>query len=150
MSTSNWKPNDWIRLVALIGAFGLFALGAWMLYHGIAAEGVVDLKSSILSGTLKSSSAGLYICFLALFVIVFVLVSLITPRSDSKPAQKSRAKRLMPVFWGLLAAIGVCAIGIALLDSSARSGFSITIGVLTMLLVAIVNSLLRMVANEDA
>lgn len=78
MDTSrNWTPNDWIRLVALIGAFGLFGLGAWMLFLGIAAEGTIDLKSSILSGTIKASSAGLYICFFALFIIVFVLASLL-------------------------------------------------------------------------
>jgi hydrogenase-4 membrane subunit HyfE len=151
MSTSRgWSPNDWIRLVALIGGFGLFLLGSWMLYHGIVAEGIVDLKSSILSGTLKSSSAGLYICFLALFIIVFVLVSLITPRTPTEQKHTSRARRLMPMFWGLLAALAVCAIAMAVLDSSARFGFSMAIGVITMLLVAVVTAMLRIVANEDA
>src|SRR2546430_9538709 len=73
-----WKPNDWLRLISLIGAFGLFGVGSWMLFQRISAEGFVDLKSTLLSGTLKTSSAGLYICFFALFILIFVLVTLVS------------------------------------------------------------------------
>ena len=52
----HWKPNDWLRLISLVGAFGLFGVGSWMLFRGISAEGIVDLKSTLLSGTLKASS----------------------------------------------------------------------------------------------
>ena len=85
-SGNHWKPNDWIRLAAVIGAFALFGIGAWMLFQGISAEGVVDLKSSILSGTIKASSAGLYVCFFALFIIVFVLATLLTSSTPPLPA----------------------------------------------------------------
>jgi hypothetical protein len=78
-----WKPNDWLRLISLVGAFTLFGVGSWMLFQGISAEGVVDLKSTLLSGTLKASSVGLYVCFFALFIIIFVLVTLVTPRRES-------------------------------------------------------------------
>ena len=121
-----------------------------MLFHGISAEGAVDLKSSILSGTLKTSSAGLYICFFALFIIVFVLVSLLTPSKERAPGAKSRAARLMPMFWGLLAAIGLCTVGGALSEGGARTIFQIGTGFLFMPLVAVVTAMIRMTANEDA
>jgi quinol-cytochrome oxidoreductase complex cytochrome b subunit len=139
MDTGNhWKPNDCIRLVALIGAFVLFGIGAWMLYQGISAEGVVDLKSSFLSGTISSSSAGLFMCFFALFIIVFVLTTL---RSSSNSPQP-RTRRLMAMFWGLLVAVGFCAVGAAVVtDPGGRLGFITAVSVLSMSLVAVVVSL---------
>jgi hypothetical protein len=122
MDTENhWKPNDWIRLAALVGAFVLFGIGAWMLFQGISAEGVVDLKSSVLSGTIKASSAGLYMCFFALFIIVVVLATLLTPSNRPTSSARSRVQRLMPVFWGLLVGLGLCAVGSALTEASART-----------------------------
>lgn len=70
-----WEPNDVIRLVALIGAMVLFAMGAYMMLQGISAEGAIDIKSSVVSGSLKTGSAGLFIVFLAFLMIVFVLFS---------------------------------------------------------------------------
>ncbi len=35
---TRWTPTDWLKLVALVGGFCLFALGAWILHLGIAAE----------------------------------------------------------------------------------------------------------------
>jgi hypothetical protein len=146
-----WTPNDWMRLTALLGGLGLFCLGAWMLFQGIVAEGTVDLKSSVLSGTIKASSAGLYICFFSLFIIVFVLVTLLAPtRAEVTPGARSRASRLMPVFWGLLIALGVSVLAAALLPSGTAFGFSLAIGVLMATLSSVVFALLRMVNEDDA
>ncbi|RFC30752.1 MAG: hypothetical protein DID91_2727704777 [Candidatus Nitrotoga sp. MKT] len=149
MDTSrNWTPNDWIRLVALIGAFGLFGLGAWMLFLGIAAEGTIDLKSSILSGTIKASSAGLYICFFALFIIVFVLASLLSLPRSSSTSPASRARRLMPIFWGMLGALVLCAIAAAFTPQGARTGLIMVITTLTMGIIPVVIDIVRVVSND--
>jgi hypothetical protein len=121
-----------------------------MLFQGISAEGVVDLKSSVLSGTIRASSAGLYMCFFALFIIVFVLATLLTPSNNPTTSAKSRAHRLMPVFWGLLVSLGLCAVGGALTEASARTSFSLAIGVLLMALITVVTSMVRMTAEDDA
>jgi hypothetical protein len=55
---------DVIRLVALLGAILLFALGAFMMWQGISAEGAIDIRSSVLSGSIKTGSTGLFIAFL--------------------------------------------------------------------------------------
>lgn len=69
-----WEPSDVLRLVALIGALVMFGIGAFMMWQGISAEGAIDIKSSVLSGSIKTGSAGLFIAFLSFAVIVFVLV----------------------------------------------------------------------------
>jgi len=149
----HWSPNDLICLVALIGGFSLFGLGAWMLFQGIAAEGTVDLKSTVLSGTLKTTSAGLYICFFALFIIIFVLVLQLSPSksSDAKATPtRSRSSRLMPVFWGLLVALAGSALGVSFAPEGSRTGFSMAVGVLVPTFAAVVFALLRMASDDDA
>src|SRR5713226_4573970 len=137
-SPAHWKPNDWLRLIALLGAFGLFGVGSWMLFRGISAEGFVDLKSSLLSGSLRASSAGLYICFFALFIIVFVLVTLVTPRREGAAKATGRARRLASVFWALLFALAACGLGVAFLPEGFRSFAGIPIGILSFSLASVV------------
>lgn len=105
-----WEPQDVIRLIALIGAIGLFCLGDAMMWQGISAEGAIDLKSSVLSGSLKTGSAGLFIAFLSFFVMVFVLSGVSHKASSfasSRTDERSRFKRLLPVFFVLLIALAV-------------------------------------------
>jgi hypothetical protein len=149
-SPSHWKPNDWLRLIALLGAFGLFGVGSWMLFRGISAEGFVDLKSSLLSGTLRASSAGLYICFFALFIIVFVLVTLVTPPREGAAKAKGRARRLAPVFWALLFALAACGLGIAFLPEGFRGFAGIPIGVLSFSLASVVVAMIRMTYDDNS
>jgi hypothetical protein len=147
---SRWTPNDWIRITALVGALGLFGLGSWMLFQGIAAEGSIDLKSSVLSGTIKASSAGLYVCFFALFIIVFVLTTLLAPtRARATTSTATRTSKLMPVFWGLLGALGAAVVSAAVLPEGARTGISIALGVLTMSFTSVVFAIIRAI-NDDA
>jgi hypothetical protein len=81
----NWGPNDVIRLAALIGSMVLFGVGAYMMFQGIGAEGAIDIKSSVVSGSLKTGSAGLFIVFLSFLVIVVVLLSPAKPRKEGTP-----------------------------------------------------------------
>jgi hypothetical protein len=155
MSTeTRWTPTDWLKLVALVGGFCLFALGAWILHLGIAAEGVVDIKSTIVSGTLKTASAGLFLCFFAFLVIIFSLVSLYTPskpRTNSKPGStKSKSEKLRPFFWALLAGVIFSAIGAAVTDAGARLGFISVVSTLGMALIFLIAAIVRIVVDEDA
>ena len=105
-----WEPADVIRLVALIGAFFLSALGAYMMWRGIAAEGAVDIKSSVLSGSVKTGSAGLFIVFFAFGIILFVLASLSSKaaQANMSPAKsRSKTHQLAWAFWGVLASLVV-------------------------------------------
>jgi hypothetical protein len=146
-----WTPTDWLKLVALLGGFGLFVLGAYMLYLGIAAEGVVDIKTSLFSGTLKTASAGLYICFFSLIVIVFALVSLYTPQKPDlqpKAVAKSRPEKLQPLFWGLLIGVIICAIGAAMTEAGARTVFISAGTTMGMGLLFLIAAIVRMTMNE--
>jgi|GEM_PF-2692712 len=148
--TQRWTPNDWLRLIGLAGGFGLFVLGTKMVYQGISTEGHVDLKSVVLSGTLRTTSAGIYICFFALFIIVFVLATLLTPPKPSQAHSIGRAHRLKSVFWGLLAGIGACGLGAAYLPEGFRTVSSIALGVLAMCLVSVVTAMIRMTYDDGA
>ncbi|MBX3628002.1 MAG: hypothetical protein KF892_23540 [Rhizobacter sp.] len=141
-----WEPHDVIRLVALIGAIALFCLGGAMMWQGVAAEGTIDLKSSVISGSLKTGSAGLFIAFLAFVVIVSVLAGAHkSPQSQPQQAtDRSRFKRLLPVFFVLLVAL---AASVAL----ASAGYAIFIGLSLLcglLLVIVVVALLTFLEEE--
>ena len=137
---SQWKPNDVIRLVALLGGFSLFGVGAYMLSLGVHASGHVDLKASVLSGTLQTSSAGLYVCFFSLFIVVFVLTtaSIASPSEGAPP--KSAKFRLFGALVGMLTLALAAA---AVVPSESRVGFTFAITVLLMLIIAAVTSILR-------
>lgn len=72
----------------------MFALGAFMMWQGISAEGAIDIRSSILSGSVKSGSAGLFIAFLSFVVIVFVLTSTNHNRSYVPAVNLTKTKRI--------------------------------------------------------
>jgi hypothetical protein len=120
---SHWKPNDWIRLTALIGGFVLFVFGAVMLYQGVVAQGDIDLKSTFLSGTIKAASAGLYVCFFSVFIIVFVLATLVVPTNRQSPDVKSPHQQLTKMILVVFGILLFCAVGAALTVDTARAGF---------------------------
>ena len=104
----NWRPSDITRLVALIGALALFIIGALMMRAGIAAEGAIDVSSAVLSGSIKTGSAGLFVVFLSFLMIAFVLLTL--DRKDQGSAglvSHKSSRRLGHLVWGLLAAVVV-------------------------------------------
>lgn len=102
-----WKPADVVRLIAMLGAFILFCIGVLMMWKGIAVEGAIDIKSSVLSGTIKTASAGLFVAFLSFVVIIFVLTTMgghVWPaESQVSKDQKTGLKGFVLAFWILLA-----------------------------------------------
>lgn len=102
-----WEPTDIIRLVALLGGFFLCALGAYLMWLGVGAEGTVDIKSSVLSGTVKTGSAGLFIIFFGFSIVLFVLATLTAKASISSispTARHSKAKAIGRAFAALFVA----------------------------------------------
>ena len=101
-----WEPSDIIRLAALIGGLLLCALGAYLMWLGVGAEGAVDIKSSVLSGTIKTGSAGLFTLFFGFGIIIFVLATLNAKSQNatlSFAERKSKTKQISYAFWGVLA-----------------------------------------------
>ena len=101
-----WEPADIIRLTALVGGFLLCGSGGILMWLGVGAEGVVDIKSSILSGTVQTGSAGLFTLFFGFGIIIFVLATLSvksTNASLSVAQRKSRTRQITFAFWGILA-----------------------------------------------
>lgn len=96
-----WEPADIIRFTALIGGFLLCGLGALLMWLGVGAEGAVDIRSSLLSGTIKTGSAGLFTLFFGFGIIVFVLLSLTVKSANTHLTQvqrKSRTKHIAQAF----------------------------------------------------
>ena len=64
-----------------------------MVVQGIEAEGTIDIKSSILSGSLESGSAGLFVLLLAFFLVVLAMapnLSKLIDKDDSHSPAKSK------------------------------------------------------------
>ena len=98
---------------------------------------------------IQETSAGLYICFFALFIIVFVLVTFVTPPKETAAKAQGRARRLTSVFWELLFALAACGLGLAFLPEGFRSFAGIAMGVLSVSLSSVVVALIR-IAYEDS
>ncbi|MBT8763096.1 hypothetical protein KFV02_04035 [Desulfohalobiaceae bacterium Ax17] len=81
-----WEIGHIFRLIVLIAGLAFFCTGIWMINSGIKAEGSVDIKSAIVSGTVKSGNAGLFIVVLAFLLMVFSLPGLRRSKPDeTKP-----------------------------------------------------------------
>jgi hypothetical protein len=97
-----------------------------MIRSGINAEGIIDIKSSILSGSLKSGNAGLFVCFFGFMLSCFSLLAGILPQSLSKEtikADRHRVKFALIVFFSLLGAAILCAIITAYTTGDAQGLF---------------------------
>lgn len=82
-----FEPADIIRFAALVGGFLLCALGALLMWLGVGAEGAVDIKSAVLSGSIKTGSAGLFTLFFGFGIIIFVLGSLNAKSANASLSQ---------------------------------------------------------------
>jgi hypothetical protein len=74
-------------LILLVAAIVFFAIGLWMIYSGIKAEGTIDIKSVVVSGTVKSGSAGIFVAVLSFMLMVFSLPGI--SRGDQEGATRT-------------------------------------------------------------
>lgn len=133
------------RIIALMGAFIMFAIGAVMMWQGISAEGTIDIKSSILSGSIQTGSAGLFISFLSFFIIAMVLLLTGVNKKETENEVQQRHKRAMPIFWALL----ICFVtSTTLAVSGYGAGFGIAAGALGFLLFMSVVAILTYIESE--
>ena len=69
-----WTPKEIRKLIALLSGIGLEIAGIILLLNQVQSTGIIDISSSIISGKIQSGSAGLLLCFLGLFVIIFSII----------------------------------------------------------------------------
>lgn len=69
-----WTPKEIRKLIALLCGVGIEIAGVWLLVNQIQTTGSIDISSGLISGKIQSGSAGLLICFLGLFVIIFSII----------------------------------------------------------------------------
>jgi hypothetical protein len=86
------KPTfeQMMRLLLLLSGIAFFGVGVWMIRAGIKAEGSIDIRSEMLSGSIKTGSAGLFLTFFSFFMIVASVLfsrrpAVVRPRSDKSP-----------------------------------------------------------------
>jgi energy-converting hydrogenase Eha subunit E len=107
-----WQPSDILRLIALVGGFLLCGLGAYLMWLGVGAEGSVDIKSSILSGSVKTGSAGLFLIFFGGAIVMFVLATLgasAGAKSATPVVRKTTAHSIGVAFFVVLTALVLAA-----------------------------------------
>ena len=125
-----WQPSDILKLIALLGGFALCGLGAFMMWLGIGAEGSVDIKSSVLSGSIKTGSAGLFLIFFGAAIVMFVLASLgasASAKSASPITRKAKSHTIGIAFFVVLIALIVSA-------AFGAAGYGAGFGILAMFL----------------
>lgn len=141
----NYTPKDIIKIIAIIGAFIMFGVGALMMWNGVSAEGTIDLKSPFLTGSLKTGSAGLFISFLSFFIISLVVFSLGEKEQKQHAKNSPPSKKILQMFWGLLTLTTISGTLAALGFGSLFVGLSVGLG---FLLFVVVIALLAFLENE--
>jgi len=141
--------NDMLRLIALIAAIVFFAIGIWMIVNGISAEGFIDIKSALVSGSLKTGSAGLFIVLIAFILAVFALVpSLSFGRSLGVPTikEKSRLKKALHVFYILCGGLVLSVLGAIFIKGEVKALFilgSVAIGFIIFIWLFFISSIIE-------
>ncbi len=92
-------------------AVGLFIIGSIMIWNDVQAEGTIDIKSTIIVGSVKSGSAGILLVFIA-FVLLLTLLLLTSKKPHSSSLKTSAVNKLgNSIKWIFLALIvSVCLI----------------------------------------
>lgn len=101
-----------------------------MMGFGIAAEGAIDIKSTVISGSIKTASAGLFILFFAFAIIVYVLASLGASHLAQSRNLSSPLRNIGMAFWG---ALSTCFIAGTLGALDFGAGFGLLAGFLAIL-----------------
>jgi hypothetical protein len=123
--------SDLLRVIAMLSGIVLLFVGIDMIRDGLSAEGTIDIKSSLFSGSLKTGSSGLFVCFFGFMIVGLALLSTVarTEKSGEGPsASTMRVKFALTVFFGLLAS----AIGCALLATSVTGDLQGLFGLLAL------------------
>jgi len=77
-----WTPTEVRKTIGLICGLGFITWGAIMMVEKITANGTFEIKSSLLEGKLESGSAGLFLIFVGLFIVIFSMLN--SNRDESK------------------------------------------------------------------
>ena len=95
-----------MRLLLLLSGVVFFGVGVWMIQAGIKAEGSIDIRSEVLSGSLKTGSAGLFVTFFSFFMILASVLFSKAPafsRPKAKESPSSPVRILVKILFTLYA-----------------------------------------------
>ena len=134
MPTPNWSVREWLLVITLIGGFLVFFCGIALMIAGTNAEGIIDLKSSVVSGSIKTGSAGLFVCVFGLSLVITTLVlglreRVHQPLQTRQSSRESIGKLIIGLGFGFTVCVGIA----GLLPSGENTGFvagAIAFGVL--------------------
>ena len=121
-----WTPSDIIKLCTNIGGIIIFLWGLYLLAQDISADGTINITTIFASGEISSGSAGLFVIFLATFLILISNFSLTRVSKDKKKKRKYSTEftRSLIAFTVVLFAIFICIGGFAWSQDEIRSVFA--------------------------
>lgn len=103
----NKQPIDPYRMVGLIAGIVFFGIGIYLVLHGVAAEGTIDIQSTILSGKITAGSAGLFVLFFSFFIIMLSILlghHIRVPLNTDQHDQDNIRRLFSKVFYSLVVA----------------------------------------------
>ena len=70
-----WTPVEVRKLIAQITGIASIIVGVLLMLNEIKAEGAVDISSEVLSGSIQSADAGMFLLFVGFFLVLVPAIS---------------------------------------------------------------------------
>jgi hypothetical protein len=83
---NRWTPIEVRKLISLVSGIILIILGIILLTYQTKADGIVDFKFGVITGNIKSTSAGL---FISLFGLILIAISFVASNNSNTPPSYS-------------------------------------------------------------
>lgn len=95
-ASSKWSPLE-IRKTISLGAGILTILMGIFLFIGTSANGNIDIKTSFLTGTIHSESAGIFVCLFGFMLIIYSIVPSRASRPNKNNADLLKERKLLVI-----------------------------------------------------
>lgn len=96
-ASSKWSPLEIRKTISLGAGILTILMGIFLLFIGTSANGNIDIKTSFLTGTIHSESAGIFVCLFGFMLIIYSIVPSRASRPNKNNADLLKERKLLVI-----------------------------------------------------